>query len=912
MGLDDLVDLENIPIEQVFENLKCNKEGLTYTDVEERLSIYGHNKLEEKTESKFLNFLRYSWNPLSRTMVAAAIMAIVLANGGGRPPDWQLFLGIVTFLIVTNSSYTFVAVKLTSDIAARVQFLHKFCRVLRHGRWCEVDSSNLVPGDIIHIKMGDIVPADVRILNFFTTDPVVKIDLSDLTGESLPVTKSRIGDCAYSGSTCQKGEIIAVVIAIGVRTRYRNAAAPHVVKSSNQVECFRRVSKGIGNFCIHFVAVVMMVEIIVMYCIQHRAYRSGIDNLLVLLIGGIPIGMPLTLLLIMRHGTVTSSHYVIKRMTTIIDMACMDVLCSDMTGTLTLGMLDVQRDLIEVFANDINKDTVALMAARACNSEECARRAGISLRLRCCPTEKQISHTYSDGKGKKHRVSIGKPEHILNHYAHNKSDIEHRVHSVINMFAEKGLKSMAVAYQEFPSDIEHRVHSAMDIFAEKVLHSIAEQANPSDIEQSVHSVIDMFAEKVLHSITLAFQEIPSDIKHTVRSMIDVFSEKVLHSIAEAYQEVPHGSKEKSGSPWQLIGLLPFVDPPREDCASSIRELLNHGVNVKMITRDHMVIGKEIGRRLGMGTNMYPSSALLGHNDKSIAADNDLSIDEIIENADGFVSCALPEQKYEIIKHLQSRKHVCGMIGGGVDDIPALKKADIRIAPYGVTEAAQNAADIVLMESGLKYLCEAVLTSRSITVRMKSCMVHAVSIAIHNVLGFMLLALVWKFDFPPFKMLIIALANCFINVIASQNRVKSSPLPVNWSLSEILTTGIVLGSYLAMSTVIFFWAVYETNFFSLDKTYMKFVLAVLLQVSSSNYALIFVTRTGKLLPGCDSLLFIWVSYQLLFTMLAVSGDQSICWSCAGKIWLYNIVFYVPLYCIKFFNQRSRKGFLKSIL
>ncbi|KAK4712446.1 hypothetical protein R3W88_006959 [Solanum pinnatisectum] len=154
------------------------------------------------------------------------------------------------------------------------------------------------------------------------------------------------------------------------------------------------------------------------------------------------------------------------------------------------------------------------MAARACNSEECARRAGISLRLRCCPTEKQTSHTYSDGKGKKHRVSIGKPEHIQNHYAHNKSDIEHRVHFVINMFAEKVLKSMAVAYQEFPSDIEHRVHSAMDIFAEKVLHSIAEQANqevPSDIEQSVHSVIDMFAEKVLHSITVAFQEVPSDI-----------------------------------------------------------------------------------------------------------------------------------------------------------------------------------------------------------------------------------------------------------------------------------------------------------------------------------------------------------------------------------------------------------------
>lgn len=135
----------------------------------------------------------------------------------------------------------------------------------------------------------------------------------------------------------------------------------------------------------------------------------------------------------------------------------------------------------------------------------------------------------------------------------------------------------------------------------------------SDIEQSVHSAIDMFAEKVLHSITVAFQEVPSDIKHTVRSMIDMFAEKVLHSIAEASQEVPHGAKEKSGGPWQFISILPFVDPQTDDCASSITELLKYGVNVKMITRDQLVIGKEIGRRVGMGTNMHPSSALLGHN-----------------------------------------------------------------------------------------------------------------------------------------------------------------------------------------------------------------------------------------------------------------------------------------------------------
>lgn len=145
------------------------------------------------------------------------------------------------------------------------------------------------------------------------------------------------------------------------------------------------------------------------------------------------------------------------------------------------------------------------------------------------------------------------------------------------------------------------------------------------------------------------------------------------------------------------------------------------------------------------------------------------------------------------------------------------------------------------------------------------MVYVVPIAINNVLGFMLLALVWKFDFPPFKMLLITMVNWVITVGASINRVKSSPLPVNWSLSEILTTGIVLGSYLAMSTVIFFWTAYETNFFRLEETAMKLVSAVFLHVSINNYVLIFVTRIGSVLPGCNIHVFLCVSFQLTVTM-----------------------------------------------
>ncbi|KAI8026200.1 hypothetical protein LOK49_LG02G01324 [Camellia lanceoleosa] len=179
------------------------------------------------------------------------------------------------------------------------------------------------------------------------------------------------------------------------------------------------------------------------------------------------------------------------------------------------------------------------------------------------------------------------------------------------------------------------------------------------------------------------------------------------------------------------------------------------------------LGGSTGRRLGMGTNMYPSSALLGQNkDESISA---LPVDELIEKADGFAGVFL-EHKYEIERRLQARKHICGMTGDGVNDAPALKKADIGI-------------------------------------------IYAVSITIRIVLGFMLLALIWRFDFPPFMVLIIAILNDGTIMTISKDRVKPSPQPDSWKLAEIFVTGVILGGYLAMMTVIFFWVAYKTNFLS---------------------------------------------------------------------------------------------------
>ncbi|CAL9084797.1 unnamed protein product [Musa textilis] len=829
------VDLERVPIEEVFEQLKCTREGLTSQDGANRLQIFGPNKLEEKKESKILKFLGFMWNPLSWVMEMAAVMAIALANGGGKPPDWQDFVGIIVLLVI-NSTISFIEENNAGNAAAALMAgLAPKTKVLRDGRWSEQDAAILVPGDIISIKLGDIVPADARLLE---GDPL-KIDQSALTGESLPVTKNP-GDEVFSGSTCKQGEIEAVVIATGVHTFFGKAA--HLVDSTNQVGHFQKVLTAIGNFCICSIAVGMIVEIIVMYPIQHRRYRDGIDNLLVLLIGGIPIAMPTVLSVTMAIGShrLSEQGAITKRMTAIEEMAGMDVLCSDKTGTLTLNKLSVDKNLIEVFSKGVDKEHVILLAARASRTENQdaidaamvgmladpkEARAGIREVhfLPFNPVDKRTALTYIDATGNWHRASKGAPEQILS-LCNCKEDVRNKVHSVIDKYAERGLRSLAVARQE----------------------------------------------------------------------------------------VPEKSRESSGGPWQFVGLLPLFDPPRHDSAETIRRALNLGVNVKMITGDQLAIAKETGRRLGMGTNMYPSSSLLGQNkDASMAA---LPVDELIEKADGFAGVFPAEHKYEIVKKLQERKHICGMTGDGVNDAPALKKADIGIAVADATDAARGASDIVLTEPGLSVIISAVLTSRAIFQRMKNYTIYAVSITIRIVLGFMLIALIWKFDFSPFMVLIIAILNDGTIMTISKDRVKPSPLPDSWKLKEIFATGVVFGSYLALMTVIFFWAMKDTDFFS-DKFKVRslrhsedeMMAALYLQVSIVSQALIFVTRSRSWCfverPGL-LLVTAFIIAQLVATVIAVYAKwgfariKGIGWGWAGVIWLYSIVFFFPLDCFKF--------------
>ncbi|CAF1706024.1 unnamed protein product [Brassica oleracea var. botrytis] len=835
------VDLEKIPVDEVFQQLKCSREGLSSEEGRNRLQIFGANKLEEKVENKFLKFLGFMWNPLSWVMEAAAIMAIVLANGDGRPPDWQDFVGIMCLLII-NSTISFIEENNAGNAAAALMAnLAPKAKVLRDGKWGEQEAAMLVPGDLISIKLGDIVPADSRLLE---GDPL-KIDQSALTGESLPATKYP-GDEVFSGSTCKQGEIEAVVIATGVHTFFGKAA--HLVDSTNNVGHFQTVLTAIGNFCICSIAIGMLIEIIVMYPIQHRKYRDGIDNLLVLLIGGIPIAMPTVLSVTMAIGShrLSQQGAITKRMTAIEEMAGMDVLCSDKTGTLTLNKLTVDKNLIEVFCKNADKDTVILLSARASRVENqdaidaCIvnmlgdpkeARAGITEVhfLPFNPVEKRTAITYIDGSGDWHRCSKGAPEQIIS-LCDLKGEALKRAHDIIDKFAERGLRSLGVGRQT----------------------------------------------------------------------------------------VPEKDKESAGTPWEFVGLLPLFDPPRHDSAETIRRALDLGVNVKMITGDQLAIGKETGRRLGMGTNMYPSSSLLENKDDATGG---VPVDELIEKADGFAG-VFPEHKYEIVRRLQEKKHIVGMTGDGVNDAPALKKADIGIAVDDATDAARSASDIVLTEPGLSVIISAVLTSRAIFQRMKNYTIYAVSITIRIVLGFMLVALIWEFDFSPFMVLIIAILNDGTIMTISKDRVKPSPIPDSWKLREIFATGVVLGTYMALITVLFFWLAHDTDFFpqkfgvrSLKGQPEELIAVLYLQVSIISQALIFVTRSRSWSfverPGF-LLLIAFLIAQLAATLIAAYAHWEFArikgcgWGWCGVIWIYSIITYIPLDVLKFITRYILTG------
>ncbi|KAG2222903.1 hypothetical protein INT45_013534 [Circinella minor] len=835
-------DMSTMEPGDVFTLLQTTQEGLTSEEAAARAEKFGYNKIETKEQNPFLQFLGFMWNPLSWVMEMAAIVAIALSNGENRPPDWPDFVGIM-LLLLANSTIGFWEERQAGNaVKALMDALAPECKVKRDGEWKTMEAAALVPGDVISIKLGDVIPADARLI---TAHGAVSIDQAALTGESLPVGKEA-GDEVFSGSTVKQGEAEAVVIGTGLNTFF-GRAAKLVGEAGEDMGHLQVILAHIGNFCLCSIGIFLVLEIIVQYAAFHYSYRRGIDNLLVLLIGGIPIAMPTVLSVTLAIGAKQLAEHkaIVTRITAIEEMAAVTILCSDKTGTLTLNKLIVDKPTVKTYAEH-DVDSIMLISSYASRTEN---QDAIDF----C-----IVNSLPDVKMARDGIE----------------ELDFKPFNPV-------IKRTEITYKRLSDGKMFRATKGMSAF---IMDLCTRDKTPEQIKQLDEDV-------------------------------DEFARRGLRSLAVAIDEIPSGDPEGEGLGFRLIGLLPIYDPPRSDTKETIDRAIGLGVQVKMITGDQLAIAKETGRRLGMGDNMYLSKTL---KEGPPAGSGYSTIDELVLQSDGFAG-VYPEHKYEIVERLQDMGHMTAMTGDGVNDAPALSKANVGVAVADASDAARSAADIVLTEPGLSVIIEAFIHSRRIFQRMRNYSIYTCSVTIRIVVGFAVMCFAFQFDFPPFLVLIIAVINDGTIMTISKDRVRPSPFPDSWNLKEIFSYAIVYGLYMAASTIVFYAVAFKTDFFQSHFGVEHFEDAndwilhsvIYLQVASISQALIFVTRShGFFFMERPSTLLLcaFVIAQIVATLIAVYANwpftyiQGCGWSWAGIAWIWNIVWFPPLDFLKFGMQR----------
>ncbi|KAJ1943781.1 hypothetical protein GGF37_002493 [Kickxella alabastrina] len=829
-------DLETMDNRLVFQLLQCSPEGLSQSEAEARITKFGENRLPHKKVSPIIQFLSFMWNPLSWVMEAAALVAIVLSNGQGMPPDWQDFVGIVLLLIGNSCIGYYEERGAGKAVEALMAALAPQCTVKRDGKWVTMEAANLVPGDIICIGIGDVVPADSRMV----VANNVKIDQAALTGESLPTSKDA-GDEVFSGSTVKQGEAEAVVIGTGLNTFFGRAAS--LVAGANEgMGHLQQVLAQIGNFCICSIAIFLVAEIFVMYAGFRFRYRRGMNNLLVLLIGGIPIAMPTVLSVTLAIGAKQLAEHkaIVTRISAIEELAGVTILCSDKTGTLTLNELTIKTEAVRQYS-EISIDDILLFSAYASRVEN----------------QDAIDKSIVDSL---HDTSLArKGIEILDFIPFNPVD-----------------KRTEVTYRRLSDNTVHRVSKGMS----QIILELSTRDMSADVEAQLHRDVDEFAQRGLRALAVAEESVPS------------------------------GVADGPGTGFRLVGLLPIFDPPRHDTKETIERAIGLGVHVKMITGDQLAIAKETGRELGMGDTMYKAS-ILNKPDELTGIAN--SVDELVLRADGFAG-VYPEHKYEIVERLQNLGHMVAMTGDGVNDAPALAKANVGVAVADASDAARSAADIVLTEAGLSTIIEAFLHSRIIFQRMRNYAIYTCAVTVRIVTTFSILVFAFKFDFPPFMVLILAIINDGTMMTISTDNVRPSKGPNSWNLKEIFSYAIVYGCYLTLTTLIFFVVIDKTNFFQRHgckplTNHNDFSLhsIIYLQVSILSQGLIFVTRAQGFFFTERPSVFLCCAFviaQFVATIITVYANWGFTeirgagWHWAGAVWIWDIVWFIPLDFIKF--------------
>ncbi|MDR4462183.1 MAG: plasma-membrane proton-efflux P-type ATPase [Nitrospirales bacterium] len=787
---DAMDDLKSLPLSKMGKQLGSSPDGLSQAEAQERLTQYGPNEIEEKETNPFLKFLSYFWGPIP-WMIEAAVILSALAQ------HWPDFF-IILVLLVANAVVGFWEEHQAGNaIAALKAKLANMTRVKRDGTWVTLAARELVPGDIIRVRLGDIVPADARLLE---GDPI-EVDQSALTGESLP-TERKVGEAMFSGSIIRHGEINGMVYGTGANTYFGKTA--QLVQEAHTVSHFQRAVLKIGNYLI-ILAVSLVAVIITAALFRGDQILTTLQFALVLTVAAIPVAMPTVLSVTMAVGArlLAKKEAIVTRLAAIEELAGVDVLCSDKTGTLTQNKLTLG-DPFRV--NDISVDQLILNAALASRADN---KDAIDLAVLGGLKKDQGLHGYQ----------------------------------VIHFQPFDPVHKRTEANVKATDGNEFRVTKG----APQVI--LALSANAAQVTPAVEQAVNGFAARGFRSL----------------------------GVARSDQE----------GPWEFLGVLPLFDPPREQAKATIATARQMGINVKMVTGDALAIARETAGKLGLGQDILDAN---GFGDTKHHETAQLA--ESIERADGFAQ-VFPEHKFHIVDVLQQRGHIVGMTGDGVNDAPALKKADCGIAVSGATDAARTAASIVLMTPGLSVIVDAIKESRNIFQRMNSYAIYRITETIRVLLLMTLSILIFNF-YPVTAVMIVMLALLNDGAILSiaYDNVHYKNKPEAWNMRMVLGIATVLGVTGVIASFGLFYL--GERVFHLDRDFIQSL--IYLKLSVAGHLTIFLTRTrGPFwsIGPARILLVAVLGTQILATLIAVYGllMTPLGWGWALFVWGYALAWFL---------------------
>ena len=694
--------------------------------------------------------------------------------------DWMDFVVLMILQFLNGFLGWYEERNAGNAIEALKQKLAPRACAKRDGEWKIVDAKNLVLGDRIKMKLGDIIPADARLGPGF-----LEVDQSALTGESLAVTKYE-GDEVYQGAVVKRGDLEAIVVATGQWTFFGKTSK--LVASVNQTGNFQKVLFKVAMFLLCISTLLVLIILFVVLA-KGNDFLETLSICVVLEVASIPIAMQVVCTCTMAVGAhaLAMRKAIVTRLSSIEELAGMDILCSDKTGTLTKNELTVQKPRVigKCSVNDIF-ETAALAAKREGGNQDAI---------------------------------------------------------------DKCLTDIAAAIYQI--SFVHFEELDFVPFDPKIKRTEAQIRNTKTGES-------FKCTKGAPQVILALSKDPS-IEEEVSKAVEELA-------AGGYRTLGVARTDTEGR-WVMQGLIPLYDPPREDTAETIQKARLMNISVKMITGDQIAIGKETARILKLGDKIYNSEML---NENATAVQKQL-LDNVIVDADGFAE-VFPEHKFAIVQILQEKGKRVGMTGDGVNDAPALKKADVGIAVEGATDAARAAADIVLTAPGLSVIIEAIFRSRKIFQRMKNYVIYRVACTSQLLIFFFATMICVNpknyickgyddcddvpntFALPVIALVTITLLNDGTIISIAYDNVTVSKTPEKWKLTVYFAVSLMLGGVAFVSSCIMLLlglnnmnADDPSSFFSAfgfhTFSYGEVLTLIWFKVSISDYLTLWAARTN---------------------------------------------------------------------